>query len=287
MKHTSHTHKLTQYSYSHTVTPDTQYTHIQQTNMQHHTFNKLKSLLLQLSQKPKLAGNISKCWKNKKKSRKETHDSKASAQAQVSFVSFCFVLVRFVSFRFLYSVVWFLILLCSDWGQSVLLDCFYLWPWGHNVGRCVVSSIFCFFVSLSIISSFSILTFLNNKHKQTGGMYNIELVYNDTEAPPRVRFLTEMWHPHSMAVTPRITWHDRFEHFWLTVIFFLVTKDGVPFYVIPPGTKDPVIPVLLALLVCSICCCVCGVWCGVFACALFCDTVVRFALTLVPLAETS
>lgn len=30
-----------------------------------------------------------------------------------------------------------------------------------------------------------------------GGIYNFELVYDDSDAPPRVRFLTQMWHPHS------------------------------------------------------------------------------------------
>jgi len=56
-----------------------------------------------------------------------------------------------------------------------------------------------------------------------GGIYNLELVYDDSDCPPRVRFLTEMWHPH-------------------------ITKDGIPYYWIPPGTKEPVIPILLAIL---------------------------------------
>jgi len=55
-----------------------------------------------------------------------------------------------------------------------------------------------------------------------GGIYNLELVFNDTDSPPRVRFLTQMWHPH-------------------------ITKDGIPYYFVPPGTKDPVLPVLLAI----------------------------------------
>jgi hypothetical protein len=33
----------------------------------------------------------------------------------------------------------------------------------------------------------------------SGGLYKLELVFDDTEAPPRVRFLNEMWHPHSKS----------------------------------------------------------------------------------------
>jgi len=55
-----------------------------------------------------------------------------------------------------------------------------------------------------------------------GGIYNLELVFNESDAPPRVKFLMEMWHPH-------------------------ITKDGIPFYFLDSNTRDPLIPVLLAV----------------------------------------
>jgi ubiquitin-protein ligase len=68
----------------------------------------------------------------------------------------------------------------------------------------------------------------------------LELVYDDADSPPRVRFLTEMWHPHSKFI--HLT-----NPFFFFKICLQVTKDGIPFYWIPPGTKEPVIPILLAL----------------------------------------
>eukprot|EP01118_Nematostelium_gracile_P011225 TRINITY_DN3954_c0_g1_i1.p1 TRINITY_DN3954_c0_g1~~TRINITY_DN3954_c0_g1_i1.p1 ORF type:complete len:421 (-),score=104.33 TRINITY_DN3954_c0_g1_i1:56-1318(-) len=56
-----------------------------------------------------------------------------------------------------------------------------------------------------------------------GGIYNLELVYDDSDAPPRVKFLTPMWHPH-------------------------ITTDGIPFYWVPPQTKEPVTPILNAIM---------------------------------------
>lgn len=31
-----------------------------------------------------------------------------------------------------------------------------------------------------------------------GGIYNFEIVFGDEDAPARVKFITEMFHPHSM-----------------------------------------------------------------------------------------
>eukprot|EP00027_Filamoeba_sp_ATCC50430_P008041 CAMPEP_0168549136 /NCGR_PEP_ID=MMETSP0413-20121227/4940_1 /TAXON_ID=136452 /ORGANISM="Filamoeba nolandi, Strain NC-AS-23-1" /LENGTH=425 /DNA_ID=CAMNT_0008579499 /DNA_START=59 /DNA_END=1336 /DNA_ORIENTATION=+ len=55
-----------------------------------------------------------------------------------------------------------------------------------------------------------------------GGIYNVEIVFNDSDAPPRVKFLSEMWHPH-------------------------ITKEGTPFFITPPGSKQPVTSVIQAL----------------------------------------
>lgn len=55
-----------------------------------------------------------------------------------------------------------------------------------------------------------------------GGIFHLELVFHNSDAPPRVRFLTEMWHPH-------------------------ITKDGIPFFRVLPGIKEPVIPILLEI----------------------------------------
>ncbi|PRP89663.1 ubiquitin-conjugating enzyme E2Z [Planoprotostelium fungivorum] len=55
-----------------------------------------------------------------------------------------------------------------------------------------------------------------------GGIYNVEIVFNDKDNPPRVKFLCDMWHPN-------------------------ITKDGYPFFAIPPNAKEPVMPILIAL----------------------------------------
>ncbi len=52
----------------------------------------------------------------------------------------------------------------------------------------------------------------------------MEIVCDNSEAPPRVRFTTEMWHPN-------------------------ITKDGIPFIWIPSTTKDVIPPILLSLQV--------------------------------------
>jgi hypothetical protein len=73
-----------------------------------------------------------------------------------------------------------------------------------------------------------------------GGIYNLELVFTDGDTPPRVKFLTEMWHPHSKS---SIAYHSPDHN--------VVTTDGIPFYqpFLSPGAKDPVFPVLMAIKV--------------------------------------
>eukprot|EP01117_Protostelium_nocturnum_P017536 TRINITY_DN7153_c0_g1_i1.p1 TRINITY_DN7153_c0_g1~~TRINITY_DN7153_c0_g1_i1.p1 ORF type:complete len:419 (+),score=120.03 TRINITY_DN7153_c0_g1_i1:132-1388(+) len=55
-----------------------------------------------------------------------------------------------------------------------------------------------------------------------GGFFSLEIIFNDKDCPPRVRFLCDMWHPN-------------------------ITKDGYPFIVVSQESKNPVIPILLAI----------------------------------------
>jgi len=57
-----------------------------------------------------------------------------------------------------------------------------------------------------------------------GGIYNVEIVFNDKDNPPRVKFLCDIWHPN-------------------------ISKDGYPYFVVPPNAKEPVMPILHALRV--------------------------------------
>jgi len=53
-----------------------------------------------------------------------------------------------------------------------------------------------------------------------GGIFNLEIVYSsNADIPPRIRFTTEMYHPH-------------------------ITKNGIPYYLNPIGRQNPVIPLL-------------------------------------------
>jgi len=55
-----------------------------------------------------------------------------------------------------------------------------------------------------------------------GGIYNVEIVFNDKDEPPRVKFLSEIWHPN-------------------------VSRDGYPLFVVSANSKEPVRPILHAL----------------------------------------
>jgi len=55
-----------------------------------------------------------------------------------------------------------------------------------------------------------------------GGIYNVELVFNDSDAPPRIRFTTSMFHPH-------------------------INPEGVPFFLVQQGLREPVVPILKCL----------------------------------------
>jgi ubiquitin-conjugating enzyme E2 Z len=56
-----------------------------------------------------------------------------------------------------------------------------------------------------------------------GGFYNVDIIFSEEEAPPRVRFLTEVFHPH-------------------------VTSDGIPFYMITQTRRDLVATILNAII---------------------------------------
>jgi len=56
-----------------------------------------------------------------------------------------------------------------------------------------------------------------------GGFYNIEIIFSEEEAPARVRFLTEMFHPH-------------------------ITADGIPYYQVASPRRDLVVTILTAVV---------------------------------------